>query len=393
MPTLNRMQKSKKNTKRVLLFVETTNTFGRSIVEGVARYALEHNWILDFEQRGQYDPFPEWVKEWNGDGIITRSFNKRSVDILRSINLPYVELVGSRRFPADLAVDERILGKMVADHFLNSGLRNFAFYAIEKAPWVLRRHRGFQRYLAENGLDCDFFALPKATTRSSNPQWKESYRLLLKQWLKLLKKPTGLFAAVDLHAKKVIECCKELGLNVPKDIAVVGVEDDPWFCRLMDPPLSSVNANGTEVGYLAASRLHEKIHHPSKTFSQLLIPPSFLAVRQSSDTIAIEDVDIADALKYIRQNACYGIGVSDVIDSANISLRSLQRGFRKWIDRTPEEEIIRVKIELAQKLLLETTLPIAQVAKKTGFASPEYFARAFRRECGMTPVMFRKKKR
>ena len=365
--------------------------FGRSIVEGVARYALEHNWILDFEQRGQYDPFPEWVQEWNGDGIIARSFHQRSMDVLRSVNLPYVELYGTSRFPADIIVNETILGKMVAEHFLSSGLRNFAYYAMEKVSWTLRRYRGFQQCLSEKGFPCDFFALPKARSMYLGPQWKESYRIPLKRWLQHLKKPAGLFAAVDLHAKKIMECCKELGLNVPKDIAVVGVEDDPWFCRLLTPSLSSVNANGTDVGYYAASRLSEKIQSPSASFAQMLIPPSFLTVRQSSGTIAIEDPDIAEALAFIRENACHGIGVSEVMDYTNISLRSLQRGFRKWIDRTPEQEIIRVKIELAQKLLLETALPVAVIAKKAGFSTPEYFARAFHRECEMTPVMFRKK--
>jgi LacI family transcriptional regulator len=387
-------QKNKKNITRVLLFIETTNMFGRSIIEGIARYALEHNWILDFEQRGQYDPFPEWIKEWNGDGIITRSFNKRSMDILRSVNLPSVELVGANhRFPADIVVDETILGKMVADHFLSSGLKNFAYYAMGKVSWTLRRYQGFQQYLLKKGFPCEFFALPKTRSVFLGPQWKESDRIPLKRWLWHLKKPTGLFAAVDLHAKRVIECCKELGLNVPKDIAVVGVEDDPWFCRLLTPPLSSVNANGTEVGYYAASRLNEKIQSPATSFPQLLVPPSFLTVRQSSGTIAVEDPDIVESLAFIRENACHGIGVSDIIDYTNISLRSLQRGFRKWINRTPEQEIIRVKIELAQKLLLETALPIAIIAKKAGFSSPEYFARAFHRECEMTPVMFRKKNR
>ena len=376
--------------RRVLVFVETTNPFGRSIVEGISQFALEHHWKIDFEQRGQYDPIPQWVMEWDGDGIIARAFNRDSLKMIRACGLPYVELVGidEMREP-DICVDESALAEMVANHFWESGIRHFAFYAIEKVPWTERRAEAFIRNIEARGRSCEAFSMPKSRSRFLSPAWKETYRKPLCDWLRSLPKPVGLFAAIDLHAKKVMEACHEINVRIPEDVAIIGVENDPWFCRLLDPPLSSVDANGREVGYLAAERLGLRIEQPGRHFEQRFVRPSHLTIRKSSDLIAIDDPDILEALRFIRENARFRISVGDVVHRVNISPRSLQRGFKKWIGRTPEKEILRVQLEFAQTLLRDTRLSVSLIAREAGFSSPEYFIRAFRREYSLTPNVFR----
>jgi LacI family transcriptional regulator len=208
-----------------------------------------------------------------------------------------------------------------------------------------------------------------------------------------LPKPIGVMACYDFAGQQLLDVCRELDIAVPEQVAVIGVDNDVRLCRLCTPPLSSVIPDTHRTGYEAAQLLDQLMHGAKKTEECLLIPPSGIAERQSSDVYALDDNDIVAALRFIRENACKGIGVADVLKAVPLSRRMLEHRFQKLVRRTPHAEIIRIRMERACRLLRETDLSLAEITSRSGFANPDYFSVAFKNYMQMTPRAYRKRSR
>jgi LacI family transcriptional regulator len=196
-------------------------------------------------------------------------------------------------------------------------------------------------------------------------------------------------ACYDLRGQHVLNACRRLGVAVPDDVAVIGVDNDDLLCDLSDPPLSSVIPNTRRTGYEAAKLLDEMMCGRKVGALTHLIPPLGIMTRQSTDVLAIDDRNVARAVHYIRQHACDGITVDHVLKAVPQSRRMLESRFRKVIGRTPHEEILRVKLNRVKRLLTETDLPLEQIAERSGFTHVEYLTVAFKREVGMPPSKYR----
>jgi LacI family transcriptional regulator len=187
----------------------------------------------------------------------------------------------------------------------------------------------------------------------------------------------------------LIDVCRELGIAVPEEMAILGVGNDPVVCETLHPTLSSIDLDAKRIGYEAARMLDRKMAG-QRVHDLICIPPSCVVVRQSTDVTAIEDADVVQAMRFIRDFACTGISVSRVAEEAGISLSSLKRKFRKFVGRSPKAEIMRIQIEHAKRLLAQTDRDCASIARRCGFNSLVYFTRAFRREVGMPPNAYRR---
>jgi len=377
--------------KNVLLNIETTNHFGRDIIQGVVAYAFQHRWNLIFEHYSLLDGSQLRLANWKGDGIISRSGSIALAHQVAKTGLPFVELVGqSEEAMADVHVDEATQAEMVFDHFYGKGYRRFACFSYSDTWWTIYRKKRFAAYLASRGFPCEALAV-RRQRNSIMPTWVESDRMQIADWLKNLPKPIALFAVTDSHAMPILNICRAEGIAVPEDIAVVGAENDEWFCRLCQPPLSSVDENGQRVGYIAAQLLAERMDYPQRRrrLKTIYVPPQFIAERQSTEGTAIEDKDAAEVIRFIRERACDGIAVRDVVEFSNLSHRTLARLIYKWTGRTIEQEIKRVRIETAKRLLKETSVSVTIIGARVGFKKPEYFCNIFRRVTGMTPKEFR----
>ncbi|MDO5580370.1 MAG: substrate-binding domain-containing protein [Planctomycetia bacterium] len=395
-----------KKTFRVLAFCETNTKYGREILEGVSQFAREKNWILSFEQRGRFELSFDRYLPSTADGIISRTIHFSANEILEKSGVPFVELMGavprnqngkktlSRKKFSDIGTDENALAKMIADHFIERGLRQFAYYDMENVPMFYPRRNAYLEYLSSLDYSCHVYPSTWTCQDCYFPQWHEKYRKRLSKWLLALPKPIGLFASLDQCGQIVLELCQELGIRVPQEISLVAVGNDKWICRMMNPAMSSVNCNSFAVGYLAAALLEKKMRHEpiasnANTGGGTTVQPQYLAIRQSSDFYSVGDPDIEKALLFIRENACNRIQLKDILNEVIISQRTLYRGFDKYIHRTPQAEILRVQMEEAKCLLRETQFSIACIARRTGFSNAIYFIQVFRRECGMTPNVYR----
>jgi LacI family transcriptional regulator len=198
------------------------------------------------------------------------------------------------------------------------------------------------------------------------------------------------FACYDIRGREVLDACRLAEVEVPDEVAVIGVDDDELLCELSDPPLSSVIPDTRRTGWVAAELLSEWMAGRRPRPKAHLIPPLGVTTRRSTDMLAVEDPDLAVALRFIRERACQGIAVDDVVGRVALSRRVLEARFQRVFGRTPHAEILRVQLERVKQLLLQQDLTLSAVAHQTGFRSGEYLGIAFKREFGLTPGEYRK---
>jgi LacI family transcriptional regulator len=373
-----------------LLLVDTAGAFGRGIVEGIGRYASEHGpWRIQYQYRALDSLPPQWLTAWKGDGIISRTNNAEQARALRGTKLPFVELLGDPKFglPQHVKGDPAGEGRMVVDYFLNCGLRQFAHFG-DEATWVIKILReAYCRAAEEQGQKCYVYDCP--THEPNAALWTASQRRGLAKWLRSLPRPIGVHTPSDLHSVFLLEMCAECNIAVPEEVAILGRGNDPVICETVYPALSSVDLNPRRTGYEAASLL-DKMMAGKKWKEPIVVPPSHVVVRKSTDLLAIEDRDVAHAVRYIRQYACKGIDVPRVVEEVGLSRRTLELRFFQYLGRSPKAEILRVQVEQAKMLLTRTDKSSESIARLCGFSSLEYFATAFRRTVGMQPQAYRK---
>jgi len=381
--------------KQVLLIIETSRAHGRGILEGILQYIREKNdWKVYFEDRGVSEKLPRWLDVWKGDGIITRSRNTEIAETLHRKGIPVVELLGDgKKYSAEVEGDDLLAGEMAADYFWGLGLRKFAFFCPDNTFWSKRRLDAFRNRLAEYGAACETCHFPKSEMKDYllNAIMKRPDNFLEK-WLLALPKPIGLLAAIDLHAVYILEACLNAGIAVPEEIAILGCGNDQLHCSLFSPQLSSIDLNSRQIGYQAARLLDKKINGEQLPALPINIPPSRIVARQSTDIIAVQDREVVRVLKAIRERFKEPIGIPQIIAEFQLSRRTLERRFQKWLLRTMEQELIRVRLEHAKYLLRETTLPIMAIGPEVGILDAHYFIRFFRRAVGITPNQYRRMK-
>jgi LacI family transcriptional regulator len=375
------MSRKRRSRPHVALIIESSIEYGRGVLRGIARWLREHGpWSIFLEQRELGAALPGWIREWDGDGIITRSDDPR---IVRS-GLPTVGLYDRAedrlRLPMILN-DNLAVGRLAAQHLADRGFCHLAYYGVRGERWSELRLQG----------STEVAKAPLAVHRSGG-SWEASQERL-KAWIAGLPRPLGLVAANDMHGLRALDACRRAGLAVPEEVAVVGADDDAELCELSDPPLSSVTFHPERVGYEAAALLDRLMAGRAGPAEPLLVPPLGVSTRQSSDILAIDDADVARAIHYIRRHAFEGITVEDVLREVPLTRRALEHRFRRRLGRTPKEEIQRLRFDQAKSLLDSTDLPVARISDRLGFHQPSYMSAVFRKETGLSPAKYRKRGR
>ncbi|MDO4585325.1 MAG: DNA-binding transcriptional regulator [Planctomycetia bacterium] len=379
------------STLRILLLMGTSHGYGRLLINGISQYLYEQGCHVDFELRGHLEPIPTWVKKWSGDGIIVRHHEQATFDMLEKMNIPYLR-VNCPDHPSDLDVDEVALGRMAVEHFWERGVRDLAFFTQCDHYWTRRRRDGFVQAATERSLAYHLFERHAPDT-APFLTWSRKEQRRLVCWLHELPKPVGILTSYDFHARQVLEVCRQEGISVPESVAVLGINNEKWFCRLQNPPLSSIIQNGRKVGYEAARILCQKIEGKPIPKLPLLFPPVGVAVRRSTDLIAVKDEDMAQAFRLVRNHACEGLTIEKMVEEVGLSRRTLERKFKQAFGRTIGEELIHCRLERAKELLRDTDWPIGNIAMALGFCSHAYFIHVFRQRNHCSPSEYRAKTR
>lgn len=380
----------KNNTPRILLLMGTSHGYGRDLIDGISQYLYEFGCRVDFDFRGHREEIPSWVKDWRGDGIIVRHHLSSTFRLLDKMKIPYVKLNCDCKevSPSDVDVDEEAICEMALSHFCERGLEHFAYFAECDQYWTQKRAEAFIHTVKKRGAN-PFVHIASAETIIPFNTWKPAEKKRLIHWLRDLPKPIGLLTAYDMHAKLILDICEEEGIAIPNEIAVLGINNEEWFCRIQRHPLSSIIQNAREAGYQAAKLICEKIEGKNIDSQPILIPPISVFARRSTDLIAVQDEDLVAAFRMIRENWGIGISIEDLVQEIGLSRRTLERKFRKQFGKSIGEEIIRLRMERARELLRETNLPIGNIARKLGFCSHSYFVHAFCKQTKETPGEYR----
>jgi len=381
--------------KNVLLLIETSRAFGRGLLQGISRHALEHDdWIVHVEDRGLRDASPPWLKAWKGDGIISRTSSLALAKTLRNKSVPMVELLGNgARISPEVRNDENIVAKLAVEHFAQAGFTDFAFFAIGNAWWSQLRQEAFRRTVVEYHGQAHIFPFAGIGERAFYPAWEPRYDSAMQRWLRRLPKPIAVWAVSDALAIRLVECCRRLDIAVPEEIAILGTTNDTLLCNTLTPPLSSIDLDSFKIGYISAERLALKMNGTVLTEPTVLVPPLGIVARRSTDIVACHDRRIATAVRFIRTNATSKINVDDVAQFVDMPRRTLLRHFQSALGYTIEKEIVKARMDRARRLLVETDFALSSIAIKVGYATTDYFVQAFRREVGLTPHQYRLKNR
>lgn len=374
----------------VALLIETSREVGRGLLRGIARYLHWHGpWSIYFVPMGLDDAPPPWLNTWRGDGILARINNRRMAQAVLNSGVPAIDLRGAI---ADLGlphvgVANRIVVRQSLDHLLDRGFRNFAFFSEQRGQnrFVDLRCEYFCNLVKQSGYDCS--VLYKG--RRSEPWEQQQQRIV--EWLSKLPMPVGLMCSSDDYALDVLGACQWAGLEIPDQVAVISVDNDEYICRFAKPPLTSIDVNLEEIGYQASALMQKMMEGEKPTLDLVEVPPRGVVARRSTEAWALPDEQIGGVLHYIRDHACEGIQIEELLKQYDLSRSTLERRFKEYLGRTPKAEILRVQLERARNALARTNLSVAKVATQSGFNSISYFSAAFRRVTGLSPVAYRER--
>lgn len=379
-----------KRRPHVALLIEASHGYGRALLTGINQWLREcGSWSIYFRPQGLEAPPPKWLKEWHGDGILVRVEDKAMAEAVFLSGIPAVNLrLGFPEFPLPIiGMDNLALGGMAFEHLLNCGFDHFAFCGCPWSiyPWLDERMTSFQEAVVNSGRECHLFR-SKARRK---PSW-EYEEDELAEWVSQLPRPVGVMSCTDDRGLELLEACRRADVLVPEEAAVIGVDNDQFVCMLSNPPMSSISPNAERIGYEAASLLNRMMNGEPPPKLPLLLPPGGVVARESTDILTTDDREIAKAIRLIREHACEGLNVHTLTRVTGLSYKNLERRIRAVLKRSPKEEILRVRIETARKLLLETSLPASAISNRCGFAEPKYFCHVFRQHVGMPPGAFRR---
>lgn len=386
-----------KSRRKVALLVESSRSYGRDLLRGIAQFSrTRSNWSLLHQEMTIDVLLPEWMKQSKVDGVIAR-VDDRTIGPLRELDVPCVDVRCSQHYDGmpQVETDDRIVASMAFEHLWERGFRRFAYCGFQFAHYSDARLSSFRICVEQSGCSLSVYESPGRRDASLSSLEESGLADLqaIAPWLSSLVPPIGLFVCNDIRGQQVLNACRGLGLAVPDDVGVIGVDDDDAICPLSDPPLSSVHPDAERVGYRAAEILESMISGKPAPTKTEFIAPKFVAQRLSTQVMAVEDREVARVCRFIREHACDGIDVNDISEFTSLSRRQLERRFRAELNRTPHEEITAVQIDRVKQLLRETDMTLEQITELTGYRHRERLGAVFRRECGETPGEYRRRER
>ncbi len=379
---------------RIIALLDVARGYERALLKGIWEYANLHGPWRFLRRAPYYQQFCglreddlKRLADYEPDGIITPI--QPESRFIATLGLPAIIAPGLETVPGMINIvnDDAAIGAMGAEHFRELGLRQFAFAGFDGQPWSVDRMTGFQKQLSRRGFTAQCRLVPFHPNRPAAAHG----RVALARWLEELPKPVGLMACNDEFALSLCELCRERDLQVPDQVAILGVDNDEVNCELSSPPLSSIAILAQRAGHEAARLLDRMLRKKQKSAGRTVIArPSHVVRRASTDLMTVGDAEVAEALRFIRQNKQAPIQVADLLAHLQVSRRILERRFQQVLGRSPHKEILRVRMEWVKQLLAGTDLTLPVIAERTGFPHPEYMGVVFRKATGQTPGQYRR---
>lgn len=365
-------------------------SYDREILQGIMRFATTRpHWrFVSFE--------PEIdARTRNGlkqlDAAIVGINSHEWCDLVMRSGVPIVNVacvVPDLPIPR-VGVDNIAIGQLAAQHFVERGIRSFAFAGHAHFAFSIEREASFRAALGPRQPELSVFHV------QGSPKYDSAGYLFpldrkLEGWLSSLPRPSGILTANDRLAVEVTDCCRTLGIRIPEELAVLSVDNDDLYCRIARPELSSVILPSEAIGVRAAAVVDQMVTRRRPMSKDILLPPLGIAVRRSTEFYAIDDPEVVAALRFIRENRDRSLQVRDVVNHVNVGRRSLERRVLSALGVTLGAEMRRVRFDHARRLLAETDLSIAEVARQSGFGGYRQLTDTFRQQLKQSPMRYRR---
>jgi LacI family transcriptional regulator len=380
----------RKRVKHIALALPLDIAFVERLLPGILDFARDQGgWVFTRIPERLTSSF-EWLRNWEGDGAFVLISNKTDVKVARSLPMPIVNVGGyvkDVRVPT-VTLDQRMVGRLAAEHLLARRFHRFGYYGVCDLWYSEQRRIGFETALLEAGYKCSSIESPNLIR--SPWDWRRVGGQLAR-WLRSLQPPVGIMASWDLRAQMLSETCTMIGLRVPEDVAIVGVDNDPIACEFCIPQLTSVSRNDREVGWQAANLLSQLLDGKRSLKLPILIPPDRVVARRSTDTLVIEDAEVARIVQQVRDHLNEVFGVERILRLSSLSRRQLEQRFRRGVGSSPYAFLNELRVERAKLLLAQPhKRALTTVASECGFSELRRFRMVFRRITKLSPAEYRR---
>jgi len=378
---------------RIALLFNANKVYDRQVITGIGQYLTSTRVTWDLFMEEDFRSRTVGIHHWRGDGIIADFDDPLVCEALASLPIPVVAVGGSyaddSQYPANtpyVATDNHKLVRLAYDHLIEQGLQRFAFYGLPPGPgnrWACEREQAFKRMI--NADDLDGIVYRGSSTSAGG--WGRAQEDMV-EWVRSLPKPIGIIAVTDARARQLLQACVVADVPVPEQIAIVGIDNDPIAQLLSRIPLTSVIQGAEEMGRMAAQVLHQMLHGGDCATTRILVPPVGINVQATSLHQPMKSPYVMRARHYIRQYACLGIKTEQVADYVGISRTLLEEHFKRELKQSVHQTILEHKLGIARTMLTDPSIPLTEVAVRSGFTSLQYMYAVFRREFNCTPRQF-----
>jgi len=362
-------------------------------LNGINDYAGAHDWLLtacpvDPESSDDFPLDLSRLNSWQVDGVIVHANNLKQLDLFRKWRIPMVNIGGDMNFNCQiprLAFDNQLIGRLAAGHLIGLGLKNLVYHGVQGRWYSDERLKGFKQAALESNLEIKSFLLPHM---ARDALWNERYEPI-KHWLKTLPLPAGLFAVQDYRALIILTACREIGLRVPEDVAVVGSDNNLMVCEFTTPTLTSVCVNAYRMGYESAKLLDRLMQGGTPPPTPVLIAPSEVVARASTDVLHADEPTVKRAIQFMRQNYSKSFTMYDVAEAARVSRRHIEMQFRAERKTSPAIFLVNLRLQKAKAMLADRDRkPTEEIARACGFRNGKNMRAAFHRVFNASPSSF-----
>jgi len=378
-----------KKMPRIVLMIEPIGEYVQGLLRGIAQYSNTDGPWFFYREPGRHEGTLPQLSPELADGIIAKIPNTVWARKKLPLSVPTI-LIGYKEIVMGMPQifgDTEAIGKLAAEYFLNKGFRNLAFCGFDEFHWSRERGKSFKSFLKNKGYKVNLYKNLKGAARKS---WQlEQQDIAI--WLKSLPKPVAILACNDDRGQHIMSAAKLAKIRVPEDIAILGVDNDKFVCGLTSPQLSSVVLGTERAGYEAAKLLSQMMKKKKLIDKSIMVTPTHIVTRQSTDILAVEDNDLSAAISYIQKHTDTDLSVDDVVNAGTISRRNLERKFKENFNRTIYDEIKNQRVTRIISMLLETDLTITQIGLALGFKDITHTGRFFKETTGLSPLAYRKK--
>jgi LacI family transcriptional regulator len=374
---------------RIALLFSRDLAFARGVLGGIQSY-LEGRELWHVRHSRADPAVLDSLRRWKPDGVIGHISNVDLEMGVAELGCPALNTtltLADSHLPV-LDADHLLVGKVAAEHLLDQGYQHFAYFGSRTFAFSRQREEGFRKRLAEQKLGVAVHYSEYEPARPLGHDWL-SQEQELAAWLRDLPKPVGIMGSNDIPVRDLAVASRRLGLRIPDEVGIVGVDDDRFECCFASPTLTSIVLPTLQIGFEAAEMMSTALRDPSQQPFSKAYTELRLIVRESTDTLAVEDPLVRNAGRYMRSHRDRPMTVEEVAQAVGCSRRTLERRFRAALGRTVLSEIHHVRVQAASQLLAQTYDSIESIATRCGFGDARTFRAAFRSVTGESPSAFR----